>query len=191
MKTRLAQALRRTLSIAAVIIAIAGQQTQALELNSKTIKPQQTLNMSQVFNGFGCQGQNQSPDLSWTDVPKGTKSFAITAYDPDAPTGSGWWHWVVFNIPADATALATDAGNISKTLMPDKAIQSRTDFGSYGYGGACPPKGHGKHRYQFTIHALDTESLALDKNTSSAMVGYMLNQHRLGMASIEAVFERK
>ena len=187
MKNKLQRVCRYSVFL---IAAITSTATQALSLHSQDIAPGKSLTAEQVFNGFGCTGKNISPALSWKDAPKNTKSFAITAYDPDAPTGSGWWHWLAFDIPNTVTALDSDAGNGQKNLMPSKAIQSRTDYGSYGYGGACPPAGHGKHRYQFKGFALDVKTLGLDKNTSSAMIGFMLNQHKLASAVIEAHYQR-
>lgn len=148
------------------------------------------LSNEQVFNGFGCTGKNISPALSWENAPKGTKSFAITLYDKDAPTGSGWWHWLVINIPADVMHLAKDSANVLANLLPKGALQTRTDYGVAGFGGACPPVGHGPHQYIFTVHALDTDKLDLDVNTSPALVGYMLNSHTLAKASLAAYFAR-
>src|SRR5215211_2435737 len=105
-----------------------------------------------VFNDFGCSGANHSPALSWSGAPAGTKSFAVTAYDPDAPTGSGWWHWVMYNIPASATGLAAGAGNGRNA--PSGSQQGMTDFGTKGYGGPCPPVGSKPHHYQFKVFAL-------------------------------------
>ncbi len=148
------------------------------------------LSNEQVFNGFGCKGDNISPALSWSNAPKGTKSFALTVYDPDAPTGSGWWHWVVFDIPANITSLVKNSGDIKSMLMPKGAIQGVTDFGKAGYGGACPPVAHKAHKYIFTIYALDTDKLGLDKKASPALVGYYLNLHVLGKASIVGYYDR-
>jgi len=111
-------------------------------------------------------------------------------YDPDAPTGSGWWHWVIFNIPATVHRLAKDAGNIETTTAPAGAIQSRTDYGKPGYGGACPPAGARAHRYQFTVYALDTARLPLDSGTSPAMVGFYIRQHELAKAVITVYYQR-
>lgn len=143
-----------------------------------------------VFNAFGCTGQNISPALKWQNPPAGTKSFAVTVYDPDAPTGSGWWHWVVFNIPATTTNLAKDAGNSNSNLLPEGSIQSRTDYGKPGYGGPCPPTGDKPHRYQFTVYALKTDKLPLDENSPAAMVGYYLNQNLLGKALLTGLYGR-
>lgn len=148
------------------------------------------LRQEQVFNGIGCTGQNISPELDWQGEPAGTKSFAVTVYDPDAPTGSGWWHWVVFDIPADTHSLTSGSGKVPEQTVPGGFIQSRTDFGTAGYGGACPPVGHGDHRYQFTIWALDTPHLGVDEQASGAMVGFYLNQHKLASAVITANYGR-
>ena len=144
----------------------------------------------QVFNSFGCQGANISPALQWQGAPAGTKSFALTVYDPDAPTGSGWWHWVVFNIPASVNALAKGAGDVQATLIPTGAIQSRTDFGKPGYGGPCPPAGDKPHRYQITLYALKTDKLPLDENAPAAMVGFYLNQNLILKTVLKAQYGR-
>lgn len=142
------------------------------------------------FNGFGCTGENQSPQLSWKNAPEGTESFAITMYDPDAPTRSGWWHWVVFDIPADINNLVSNAGNIPLGLAPKGAIQSITNYGAPGYGGPCPPEGHGLHQYIITVHALKTNTLGLDENTNPAVVGYYLWNNTISKASIVAYYKR-
>lgn len=145
---------------------------------------------AEEFNGFGCTGKNESPQLSWSNAPEGTKSFAITMYDPDAPTGSGWWHWVVFDIPAGTNQLAANAGNTSLNLTPEGTIQSITDYGAAGYGGPCPPEGHGLHQYVITVHALKTDKLGLSKDTNPAVVGYYLWNNTLAKASIVAYYQR-
>jgi Raf kinase inhibitor-like YbhB/YbcL family protein len=161
-------------------------------LSSPTVKDGATLTLDQVFKGFGCEGKNISPALEWKGAPKDTKSFAVTVYDPDAPTGSGWWHWVMFNIPADVTKLDADAGNPAAGKAPKNAVQSRTDFGGPGFGGACPPEGSKKkpHRYIFTVYALKVDKLDLDANASGALVGYMINANKLGKASFTARYGR-
>ena len=143
-----------------------------------------------VFSGLGCSGKNISPSLKWTTPSKNAKSFALTVYDPDAPTGSGWWHWVLFNIPAEINELKADAGNPSKGLAPKGSIQSVTDFGTPGFGGACPPVGDKPHQYIFTVYALDVAKLDLDEKTSPAMVGFFLNQHVIAKASLIAYYRR-
>lgn len=144
----------------------------------------------QVFNGFGCQGRNISPAINWTGAPAGTKSYAVTLYDPDAPTGSGWWHWVVFNIAAPATGIGRNAGDPQANLLPPGSVQSRTDFGKPGYGGPCPPTGDKPHRYVFTVHALKVDKLPLDSDAPAAMVGYYLHQNALGKAVLKAQYGR-
>lgn len=161
---------------------------EAFTLFSPDIAEGQQLDNTFVLNAFGCEGDNISPALEWSNTPEGTKSFVVTAYDPDAPTGSGWWHWVAFDIPADVNALAQGAGSEGGN-MPDGAVQSRTDFGAPGFGGACPPPGE-VHRYEFTVHALGVETLGLDENASAALVGFMTGANSLGSANITAVYTR-
>jgi len=146
---------------------------------------------TEEFNGFGCTGENTSPQLAWSNPPEGTKSFAITMYDPDAPTGSGWWHWLAFDIPSDINELVKNAGNVESKLMPAEVIQSITDYGGYGYGGPCPPENHGIHQYIITIHALKVDKLGLDKNTNPAVVGYYLWNNTIAKSSIITYYERK
>ncbi len=157
-------------------------------LTSTTVGGQAT--MEQVFNGFGCTGKNISPQLSWRNAPEGTKSFAITLYDPDAPTGSGWWHWVVFDIPAGTTGIPAGAGTPDMPGMPAGAVQSVTDFGQTGYGGPCPPVGHGPHQYIVTVYALKTDKLGLDAKAGAPMVGFNLNQQMLAKASLVFYYGR-
>ncbi|HHC07288.1 MAG TPA: YbhB/YbcL family Raf kinase inhibitor-like protein [Actinobacteria bacterium] len=137
--------------------------------------------------GFGCGGGNRSPHLAWADAPEGTGSFAVTCYDPDAPTGSGFWHWVVVNIPADVTELPTGAG--SGEGLPAGALQTRTDFGAPGYGGPCPPEGDHPHRYFFTVHAVDG-TLEVDEDTSPAVVGFQLHFKTLAKADLVGLYKR-
>ena len=166
--------------------AISAQKTFTLlsnDLGGATTKTQE-------FNGFGCTGENASPQLSWKNAPKETKSFAVTMYDPDAPTGSGFWHWVVFDIPANINELVTNAGNVDLNLTPKGTIQSKTDYGIKGFGGPCPPKGHGFHQYIITVYALKTDKLGLDENINPAIVGFNLWNQTLAKASIVAYYKR-
>lgn len=156
-------------------------------LHSNDLKGQ--LTKTQEFSGFGCSGENISPELHWSNAPQGTKSFAVTVYDPDAPTGSGWWHWVVYNIPASAIGLPADFGNPAKK-QKISAMQGMTDYGKPGFGGACPPKGDNPHRYFFTVHALDVEKLEADPKASPAMLGFMINAHSLAKATIVSYYGR-
>ena len=160
----------------------------AFTLSSQDLGGQAT--QVQEFNGFGCTGDNQSPQLAWENAPEGTQSFAITMYDPDAPKGSGWWHWVMFDIPTDVNELVRNAGNVDANLAPAGAIQSVTNYGAPGYGGPCPPEGHGLHQYIITVYALKTPTLGLDANTNPAVVGYYLWSNTLAKASIVAYYER-
>ncbi len=169
-----------------VSVAIAENFT----LKSSDIAANSTIKNEFVFKGFGCSGDNVSPDLTWKNAPKETKSFALTMYDPDAPTGSGWWHWVVVNIPATVTTLPKNAGNLASKLAPEGSLQIPTDFGDAGYGGPCPPVGDKPHHYTFTIFALKVEKLELPKNATSAMAGYFINQNSIGKASFTAVYSR-
>jgi Raf kinase inhibitor-like YbhB/YbcL family protein len=131
---------------------------------------------------------NTSPHLAWSGAPEGTKSFAITCYDPDAPTGSGFWHWTVANLPADVTELAEGA---SPDGLPRGAVEGRTDFGEPGFGGTAPPPGHGPHRYIFTVFAVDVERLDVTPENSGAVFGFNLHFHTLAKASITGVYENK
>ncbi|MEG2140680.1 MAG: YbhB/YbcL family Raf kinase inhibitor-like protein [Bilophila sp.] len=173
------------------LIVFAGQASAGgFTLSSPQIQPGGTLPKDQIFNSFGCTGNNISPRLEWKNPPKGTKSFAVTVYDPDAPTGSGWWHWVLFDIPADTHSLELSAGNLNAGKAPKGSIQSLTDFGVPGYGGACPPAGDKPHRYIFTVFALDTPSLGLDAKAMPALVGFSMNGKILGKATLTGVSSR-
>jgi len=170
------------------IVFIVGTCLQAenFTLESNTLKGQ--ISKAQEFNGFGCNGQNISPELHWSNPPKGTKSFAITVYDPDAPTGSGWWHWLVVNIPADTHNITADAS--TKHTLPKGTVETMTDFGTSGFGGACPPKGDKAHRYVFTVYALDVASLDLKAESDSAVAGFMINSHTIQKASLLSYYQR-
>jgi Raf kinase inhibitor-like YbhB/YbcL family protein len=139
--------------------------------------------------GFGCAGGNISPHLKWSGAPAGTKSFALTCFDPDAPTGSGFWHWVMVNIPADVNELAAGAGNPGGKL-PAGALQTRTELGASGYLGPCPPEGDHPHRYLFTVFAVSKEKLDVAADTSPAVVGFNLHFATLAKAEIMGLFKR-
>ncbi len=159
----------------------------AFDLTSNDIAEGATLKMDQVANIFGCKGGDKSPSLAWANPPEGTKSFAISAYDPDAPTGSGFWHWSAFDIPATVTSLPAGAATADGKAMPAGSIQSKADAGIAGFTGACPPPG-APHHYVFTIKALKVEKLGLDANASAAMIGFMANANKLGEAKITALY---
>jgi Raf kinase inhibitor-like YbhB/YbcL family protein len=175
------------ISVIAISLISGSALAGDFKVTSTDIQEGTQLSSTHVFNSFGCKGKNQSPQLSWSGAPEDTKSFVVTAYDPDAPTGSGWWHWVAFNIPSDVSSLPTNASTSDK--MPKGAVQSKTDFGFEHFGGACPPAGE-VHRYQFTVYALDVEKLDLDKSASPALVGFMTNSHSLDSAKLTAVYTR-
>ena len=160
------------LSVLLILFSVSLFAQKTFTLSSRDLGGQTT--KTQEFNGFGCSGENISPQLSWANAPEGTKSFAITMYDPDAPTGSGWWHWQIVNIPSKVNELVTGAGNTTEDLAPEGSSQIQNDYGMRGFGGACPPKGHGVHHYRFTVHALSVEKLSLPKDASGALAGYMI-----------------
>jgi Raf kinase inhibitor-like YbhB/YbcL family protein len=139
--------------------------------------------------GFGCEGGNKSPHLRWSGAPAATRSFAVTLYDPDAPTGSGFWHWLVVNIPGDVTELAVGAGSRGGDL-PASALQTRTDFGAPGYGGPCPPAGDHPHRYLFSVFAVKAERLDVNPDSSGAVVGFNLHFNMLAKAAIMGLYKR-
>ncbi|MDB1123414.1 YbhB/YbcL family Raf kinase inhibitor-like protein [Vibrio algarum] len=175
-----------TLPLIFALPAFAG----TLKLTSEDIGQGKLMTSKQESSGAGCNGSNHSPHLKWSSVPEGTKSFAVTAYDPDAPTGSGWWHWQLVNIPADITELPANAGSTTENLAPEGSMHIENDKGEKGYGGACPPKGQNAHRYQFTLYALATKGLQLPPNASGAMAGYMIKAYTIESVTIEATYKR-
>ena len=182
--------MKRTLLAAALTAAVSLAHAAGFTLSSPDIKPNATMDKKFEFNGFGCAGENKSPALKWSGVPKDTKSFAVTMYDPDAPTGSGWWHWSVVNIPANVTELPADAGAVGGANLPKGATPVRIDFGVAGWGGACPPAGDKPHRYIFTVHALKTDKLELPPDATAALAGFMINANSIGKASFTAKYGR-
>ena len=178
--------------ILAVALASAAGSSFAFKLSSTDISPAKPVANKFVFKGFGCDGENISPALSWSGAPKDTKSFALLVHDPDAPTGgSGWWHWGVFNLPATTTALAQGAGKGDGSALPKGAGQIKTDFGSEGYGGPCPPQGDKPHRYIFSLHALRSEKLDIPAGSTAALAGFMINANTISKATLTVKFGRK
>lgn len=173
------------------ILAVAGlacaSAANAMSLTSPDVKSGGKIADEQVFNSWGCTGKNVSPALSWSGAPKGTKSFAVSIFDPDAPTGSGFWHWWVADLPADTTGLPKGAGN--GTGLPAGALQVRNDYSQMGYGGPCPPPGR-PHHYHITVYALDVNKFDLNSNASPAAVGFNVNAHTLAKATLIGLYGR-
>ncbi|MGC8530238.1 MAG: YbhB/YbcL family Raf kinase inhibitor-like protein [Leptospirillia bacterium] len=144
-----------------------------------------------VFSGFGCSGKNVSPEIRWGRLPKGTRSVALTVYDPDAPTGSGWWHWVVYNIPPGVHRLKEGVGTKDGKGLPAGAIQAVTDFGAPGYGGPCPPKGDPPHHYIVTVYALKTSKLPVGAGALPAQIGYFIHFSTLAKGRLVGRYGRK
>lgn len=176
----------RAAALCATLLASAASAKE-FTLESPDIAEGEKLAETFVFKGFGCDGANTSPALTWSGAPEGTKSFVITAYDPDAPTGSGWWHWTVLNLPADTTSVARGAS--PQGTLPKGAMELRNDYGAVGFGGACPPPGE-VHRYVFTVYALEVAELDLPAYVSNALAGFMTRSNALASASITAVYAR-
>lgn len=164
----------------------------AFQLSSPDIGPKAPIGNKFVFKGFGCEGENVSPALAWKAPPAGTKSFALLVHDPDAPTGgAGWWHWVVYNLPAGTAALSQGAGSADGGKLPAGAVQQKTDFGAAGWGGPCPPPGDKPHRYVFTVYALKVEKLDIPEGASASLVGFMVNANAIGKATLVGKYGRK
>jgi hypothetical protein len=134
-------------------------------------------------------GEDRSPTLHWEGAPSGTRSFALSVYDPDAPTGSGWWHWAVCNIPATITSLQQDAGNPDAGLLPPGAVTVANELRLERYHGAAPPPGDGEHRYYFTVSALDVERLDVPAGSTPAILGFMIGEHVVARAQLVGVTE--
>jgi Raf kinase inhibitor-like YbhB/YbcL family protein len=158
-------------------------------VTSTDVRDGQPMDTRHASGVMDAGGQDVSPQLSWSGFPAATKSFAITCHDPDAPTGSGFWHWAVANLPAEVTDLPTNAGAAGSSDLPGGTVQLRADSGHAQYVGAAPPEGHGPHRYVFTVHAVDVESLDVGPDATPAFLGFNLFFHTLGRASITPTFE--
>lgn len=179
--------MKKTLLLAVMLLSHAAMAA-TFTLKTTSFDAKKPLPMKHVFNGFGCTGENLSPELEWANAPKDTKSFAVTVYDPDAPTGSGWWHWTLVNIPATVTKIEEGASNNMK--LPQGAVEGRTDFGKAGWGGACPPVGNKPHRYIFTVFALKTDKLDVNADSSGALAGFMINANTIQKATFTVKYGR-
>jgi Raf kinase inhibitor-like YbhB/YbcL family protein len=180
-----------TTVVLAFVTAIAFAQNTSFKLNSPDVAAGATVKAEQVFNSFGCTGKNISPALQWTGVPAGTKSLALIVHDPDAPTGvGGFTHWIVYNIPANATRIAKGAGTADGKLLPVGTVQASTSFGTPGWGGPCPPAGDKPHQYVFTLYALGLEKLDLPTNVTQAFAGFNINGNAIAKVSFTAFYGR-
>ncbi len=182
--------MKHTLLAAALLVTTALTHAAGFTLTSPDIKANALMDKKFEANVFGCNGENKSPALKWSGAPKDTKSFAVTVYDPDAPTGSGFWHWFVINIPASTTELAANAGAVGGANLPKGASNVRIDYGFAGWGGACPPEGDKPHRYIFTVYALKTDKLEVPADAATAVAGFMTNMNSMGKASFTAKYGR-
>ncbi|QTF72987.1 YbhB/YbcL family Raf kinase inhibitor-like protein [Arthrobacter woluwensis] len=162
----------------------------AFQVTSTDVENGAVFAQPQVSGVFGAGGEDVSPQLSWEGAPAGTRSYAVTVFDPDAPTASGFWHWAVLNIPADVTSLPSGAGSADGALLPEGAIQLRNDAGFAGYVGAAPPQGHGPHRYFVVVHAVDVPVLDVPLDASPGLLGFNLFSHSIGRATLVASYER-
>ncbi len=160
-------------------------------LRSKDVTDGETLPVPHRSGMMGAGGEDVSPHLAWEGFPEGTKSFAVTCFDPDAPTGSGFWHWAVFNIPASVTELPSGAGDAQGSGLPEEARTLKGDAGVRQYVGAAPPPGHGPHRYIFAVHALDVESLEVGEEATPAFLGFNMFGHTLARATLTPVYENE
>jgi len=179
------------LAAVAAMFALGAAVAADFKLASPDIGPDKLLAQDFVFSGFGCTGGNQSPSLSWSGAPAGTKSFAVALFDPDAMQGRGFWHWLMVNIPASTTALARDAGKNDGSKLPSGAVQIKNGFRAMGYSGSCPPPTDEPHGYVMTVYALKLAALDVPADVTSATMLTTIEANSLGKASLVYHFGRK
>lgn len=163
--------------------------TESFTVSSDNFTDGAALPDAQVFDDWGFTGGNLSPQLTWSGAPEGTRSFAVSCFDPDAPTPAGFWHWTVVGLPADTTSLPEGAGGEGGAELPDGAFMTATDFGSKTFGGAAPPQGDIAHRYVFAVHALDTDDLGIDDSVTCTVAAFNYLQHTIGRAVITGTYQ--
>lgn len=163
-------------------------KVESFTVTSTDVRDGEQMSLDQVHEMANPDGKNTSPSLEWSGAPEGTKGYVVTCFDPDAPTPSGFWHWLLVDLPADVTSLETGAGSDGGSL-PGKAFNARNDYGTYDFGGAAPPEGDGPHRYYFVVHAIDVESLGVPKDASAAFISFNLAFHTLGRAILTPTYE--
>jgi len=179
-----------TAALIACVVLVAQAQSPEFTITSSAFKAGAAIPHVYAYSGYGCDGRNTSPEVAWDGAPPETKAFALTMFDPDARSGQGWWHWIVFNIPATATKLQTNAGSGSGDLMPAGAVQGRNDFQTVGYGGPCPPAGSPPHHYHFTLYALDGQLDGLSPLTSGPTLLKAIRGHVLAKTEMIGLFSR-
>lgn len=163
--------------------------TDSFTVSSDNFTDGGTLRDAQVFDDWGFTGGNLSPQLTWSGAPQGTRSFAVSCFDADAPTPAGFWHWTVIGLPADTTSLPEGAGAEGGAELPSGAFMTATDFGSKAFGGAAPPQGDIPHRYVFAVHALDTDDLGIDDSVTCTVAAFNYLQHTIGRAVTTGTYQ--
>jgi hypothetical protein len=179
------------LACALLEVLLAQAASSAFSLSSPDFTADHPIPAIHLFNQYGCTGGNESPALQWHAAPAGTKSYAITMFDLDeVGTPSGWWHWVIYDIPGSATQLTQNAGRVNSPGLPSGSIQGRTDMGQDAYHGPCPDKGQPPHRYLITVYALSVAKLPVPPEASGAMVSFTVRDYTLGKATLTARYGR-
>jgi Raf kinase inhibitor-like YbhB/YbcL family protein len=182
--------MKHAIGLAVLATLIGAGSVCAFDLSSPDVPANGTVPSRHLYNRDGCKGQNVSPRLVWRDPPAGTRSFAVTMFDPDAPGDPGWWHWIIVNIPASVSELSANAGDPAAHLAPAGSLQVLNSFGEVGYGGPCPPAGARPHRYVFTVYALKVDRLSLGGPPNRARLSAELKRESLASASFVATFGR-